>query len=204
MLEEMWDGRHGIHFSRMNHMMNPAFRDYFDRGREAEKVPGPPGVRPQVCWRPHWSLNVYEKRPANFNNEGPSAERGVPEALKTKSDRRGEGGWDNRFHITHSMANHLFHDAAKELFSRNVPPRSERVLVNQQKGITKHIYRHPVKHNPDGSDDRPSSAEALLADDFEDWPRGSPSASGKGLLPPLQAQPNKMLRANRSQPALTS
>merc|ERR1719473_602083 len=53
-LEQRWDRRHHRHYQEMNEILNPAYRDYFDRQREL--LGEFTGVRPKHRWLSTWSL----------------------------------------------------------------------------------------------------------------------------------------------------
>merc|ERR1712070_658381 len=107
-LEAKWDHRHHKTFSRNNTLHNPAFRDYFGRSRDdAESWPG---VKPVRKWRPTWQLTVgHQNKDADTTKLGfrnAAAPRGLPK----------RPAWDDRHHVTVSVANHLYHDGFREYF----------------------------------------------------------------------------------------
>mmetsp|Transcript_60299 Transcript_60299/g.152659 ORF Transcript_60299/g.152659 Transcript_60299/m.152659 type:complete len:237 (+) Transcript_60299:103-813(+) len=166
LLEDNWNGRHQMHFSYTNPILNPAYRDYFDRPRELREENDP---RLNVIrWQSTWALGDGHRydgagaalRGSEFGKTplSPSAARAAA------ADARRRAGWNGRHHVTHSAANELFIDGQKELFGRFVQPRSKRVLPNKVYGITQHHYPHHQIGHPEGCDDGPTAAELLLSE----------------------------------------
>merc|ERR1712183_224182 len=78
----------------------------------------------------------------------------------------------------------------REYFSRFVAPRNKRLLPQTAYGITRHHFHRKELGNPDGCDDEPHPAEALLTDAKElsvpPVPSVAQGVHGQGRLPPLQ------------------
>jgi len=174
-LEASWNDRHGIHFSRNNSKINTALRDYFDRRRDEclnEDGKEYPGVKPLVRYRPTWLLTV-----GCFTTDvDPSKSSASRAAEAAYGSRKHAKPWNDRHHVTHSAANHHYHDATREYFSKHVEPRSRRVLPQQQKGIMKTLLPYAQVGNPDGCDEEPSTADLMLIDDDRLPPLPGPGA----------------------------
>lgn len=156
-LETSWDDRHQFSFaSQLNSLMQKNMRDYFDRPRELP-IDSLAGVKPKACWRPTWSLTSGYKIADRPFSMARSSELDM-EPLSVA--RR--GGWDGRHHITHSQANHLFHDNDREYFGLFLNKRSERVLQPRTRGLTYHYKPLMVRGNPDGADEGPTNSELLM------------------------------------------
>lgn len=169
-LEEQWNGRHHMHFSRVNAKVNPAVRDYFDRQRDDDA--DRPWVRSHVRIRSTWSLAesgreldgvdvLRSSSTASLERSTASLQR-IPPALGTG---RAAGGWDDRHHVTVSLNNRRLHENQREYFTRVVAPRSKRVLPQRPSGITQHQYHYAMRGSPYGQDDNPSTVFMLDAGD---------------------------------------
>eukprot|EP00931_Biecheleriopsis_adriatica_P088017 TRINITY_DN62417_c0_g1_i1.p1 TRINITY_DN62417_c0_g1~~TRINITY_DN62417_c0_g1_i1.p1 ORF type:complete len:255 (+),score=29.72 TRINITY_DN62417_c0_g1_i1:115-879(+) len=161
-LEGTWDQRHWMHFSRMNNILSPTCRDYFDRPREIEGDNSATVKNSSVRLLPSWSLGHEPRKfsdmigpPKNRGDLGRSCS-GLPGMEKK------EQGWDNRFHLTHSAANHHYHDSDREYFSLFQQPRSKRVIPKTRHGLTAHIFHRRRIGDPDGADEPPPLRERFL------------------------------------------
>uniref|UniRef100_A0A7S4UXN6 Uncharacterized protein n=1 Tax=Alexandrium monilatum TaxID=311494 RepID=A0A7S4UXN6_9DINO len=176
-LEDRWDGRHQLHFSKNNEILTPGLRDYFDRGRE---LPSEESfwVRSQTPVRPTYLLS---HDPRHEDPDGSARFRTRPHLATSPFRprpprpvlRRLEDSWNGRHHVTTSLWNDLYHENSREYFSRNVAPRSERVLQQRLNGITLHVNPHKHPDCENGCDDPPTAAEALIgvSRDGTDEPR---------------------------------
>lgn len=175
-LEDQWNNRHQIHFSRLNSRINPSIRDYFDRQRDDSEAH--PGVRSQVQLRPTWLLG--ERKFDHDSNDGfkPSPTSSLQRMASTYAEDTKVTGWNDRHHVTVSSGNRRLHENQREYFSRFVAPRSKRVLPQRPTGITAHQFPHAQRGNPNGQDDGPSPAGYLLND-------GDGPLLPHGLLPRL-------------------
>lgn len=159
-LESTWEGRHWKHFSRNNAILSPGCRDYFDRPR-LERSENNLGVTKIAKLVPSWSLEpeprdlgaIFGKSRAVGMGRSCS---GLPQFAQSES------GWNDRHHVTHSEANHLFHDSDREYFSLHQGRRSKRVIPKRVNGITTLLYPHRHRRNPDGKDEPVSVGELLL------------------------------------------
>jgi len=183
LLEDKWNGRHQMHFSYTNPILNPAYRDYFDRPRDLrdDKDPRLNVIR----WQSSWALGDSQRgdgamtRSSEFGRSpsSPSLSRSAASHARRRS------GWNDRHQVTHSAANELFSEGQKEYFSKFVEPRSKRVLPNRMYGITQHLYPHHQLGNPEGCDDGPTAAELLLSE-MDDVPVLPLPLEGQGAQPP--------------------
>lgn len=158
-LESTWDKRHWMHFSRNNPILSPTCRDYFDRPRhERGEYAGVTKIVKQI---PSWSLEPEPRDiGAIFGRSRPvglgRSCSGLPQFAQT------EAGWNDRHHVAHSEANHLFHDNDREYFGSFQGKRSKRVIPKRVNGITNLLYPYRQKGNPDGMDQPPTNGELLL------------------------------------------
>lgn len=171
-MEDGWDGRHIMHFSRNNVLLNPVSRDYFDRPR-VEKKDSDPGLR-VVPVRATWSLGDLHTYPAAgpLSGDSPTSSSSrqspymAPERVKAHAEKKwqkvAEAAWDGRHATMHSTGNELLHDSQKELFGRFVKSRSQVVVPHRVHGITEHYFPHHQYGNENGCDDAPTAAELLL------------------------------------------
>mmetsp|Transcript_128746 Transcript_128746/g.223285 ORF Transcript_128746/g.223285 Transcript_128746/m.223285 type:complete len:230 (+) Transcript_128746:56-745(+) len=160
-LEGQWNGRHQIPASRTNSIVNPTFRDYFDRPRDVDY--DFPGVRPCVRWRPTWLLTEgYGNKDADLSNLGMRSAPGNVDPTKIGRKRRPQ--WNERHYVTHSAANQHYHDSRREYFSRHVKPSSQLMLPARPPGLTKALLPYKSHGHEDGIDDEPSVAELILRD----------------------------------------
>jgi len=184
-LEKSWDGRHQMHFSMTNAILNPVCRDYFDRPREI--ATNQPGVS-KKNYRSSWQLNsgyVIKDKSRDADGNPKQSKRRV--------------GWDGRHGVTVSENNHVLGENDREYFSRFVDKRADRLLPQQQKGLTRHYQPIRLKGNSEGVDDPHTHSELLLRAPSGTNLRASahklPSYAGgqsrdvvSGLLPPLSPQ----------------
>lgn len=155
LLENSWDSRHWMHFSRNNDILPLMCRDYFDRPRY---IPPETGFEiKQDRLATSWLLK--EPLEASLRpHTSPLLER----SFSTPEMKPLEDGWNDHFHCTHSASNHLYHENNREYFSTYCNGRSKQVLPRKQRGLEKHYFPRRSVCKLEGVDDPPSLAETLL------------------------------------------
>lgn len=154
-LEGSWDDRHHMHFSKMNQLVQPRCRDYFDRPRHlAFEIAGLP---PKVSWKPSWSLKGGHRIPDRpFYGFRSVEDQNDSESVQKRA------GWNDRHSRTQSEANPGYHDSDKEYFGRYLNASNEMVVQAGAKGITRLSLPFHDRGNPDGRDSSPGAAEIAL------------------------------------------
>lgn len=159
-LEGTWTGRHWLHFSRNNPILSPTCRDFFDRPRH-ERDEKNTGVTKIAKLVPSWSLGQEPRDTGAIFGKARTVGLGRS-CSGLPAFAHAESGWNDRHHVTHSEANHLFHDSDREYFSLYQGRRSKRVVPKRVNGITNLLYPHRHKGNPDGKDEPVTAGELLL------------------------------------------
>eukprot|EP00403_Amphidinium_massartii_P008140 CAMPEP_0178422730 /NCGR_PEP_ID=MMETSP0689_2-20121128/27325_1 /TAXON_ID=160604 /ORGANISM="Amphidinium massartii, Strain CS-259" /LENGTH=192 /DNA_ID=CAMNT_0020044305 /DNA_START=144 /DNA_END=718 /DNA_ORIENTATION=- len=154
--ERGWDDRHATMFSTANPKVHPNLRDYFDRRRDFDDT-SRADLWPRDRLFPHWRLGEHALSHTTGSLEEMRSAFDSPQRRPIRRD------WNDRHHVTGSVANRQTHDSLREYFGRYVPPRSTRLLPHPQKGITRHSLPYAMRGNEFGRDDGPSDAEILVS-----------------------------------------
>lgn len=188
-LETQWNSRHSVSSSRVNSLVTPNCRDYFDRPRPV--LDAVPFARPVVQVKPTWLLKYPADGSSQFDGSSMYSELQAKQEPSMRPSATapalgatvlgalaGQACWNDRHHVTHSVGNSRLHDNDREYFGRFVAPRSKRVVQQRPKGLTAHHYAYADARSAQGRDDDFSPAELLLlADDFGPLPL--PPAPGR-------------------------
>lgn len=129
-LEQGWNTRHHVSFSKGNLEIHPMHRSYFDRLRELESMaPGPKQTPPLEC-----SFLLPPKEHSAERLPVPPMVEPLP-ALPPSAFPHPKV-WNTRHGVTHSKGNKFYHDKDRELFSRYLQPARSRVSPERTFGIT--------------------------------------------------------------------
>lgn len=178
-LEEQWNSRHTVVYSRRNNQLAANCRDYFDRPRHVQDASVYLPV--SVALKPVWLLSCVSQQ--SLGSQGALGSANIPGQLggssgasEPQSSRHSEASkltagtanlssrsdWNDRHHITQSVGNLHLHDNDREYFGRFLEPKSKRVLQHRVNGLTKHHFPIVQPGQPDGRDGDLSQAEVWI------------------------------------------